>query len=130
MAGVVLRLLFVGSLGVVASTRFTAAPQEKTAKRGEDTKDLAKRCNPTIVRKVELKRTAIKFREGEKLKNSPIVSFQITESGDVTGIRLKRSSGVRDYDNAALSFVRSRKYNARPGCPTIDSTEDVIVDFR
>ena len=124
------RVFFAGALTIFAGGLLTCVSQDKKEKGDTNAKTFAKRCNPKIVRKVESKRTAIKFREGEKLKNSPLVSFQITESGEVTGARLKRSSGVRDYDDAALSFVRSTKYNARPGCPTIDNEEDVIIDFQ
>jgi len=124
------RLLFIGALALFAGGLVTSMCQDKTEKSDTDAKTFAKRCNPRIVRKAELKRKAIKFHEGEKLKNHPLIAFQITESGEVSGATVKRSSGVRGYDDSALSFVRSEKYNSRPGCPAIHSETLVIIDSR
>ncbi len=124
------RLLFTGALTLFAGGLVTSVSQDKTEKGEANAEAIAKGCNPKIVRKAESKHKAIKFREGEKLKNHPLVAFQIGESGEVISATVKRSSGVRDYDDAALSFVHSAKYNSRPGCPTIDSEAGVIIDFR
>jgi TonB family protein len=124
------RLLFAGALTLFSGGLLTSASQDKKEKVDTDAKTFVKRCNPKIIRKAKLNREAIKFREGEKLKYMPNVSFQITASGEVVGARLKRSSGVRDYDDAALNFVRSTKYNARPGCPVIENEADVIIDIQ
>jgi len=95
-----------------------------------DAQQLANHCNPVIVRKPKLKRRSIHVRDGEKSAGyTPIIAFQIAESGKVIGPHVKRSSGIRDIDDVGLNFVRSRKYNPRPGCPVIDSEEDVMVDF-
>jgi len=48
----------------------------------------------------------------------------------VTGVHLKSSSGVQDIDALALNFIQSRKYNARPGCPVIDSEESVQIHLQ
>lgn len=72
----------------------------------------------------------IHFREGENPTGlTPIVAFQILESGDVTNIVLKRSSGIRDEDNAALDWVKGSKYNNRPGCGTDETEVGVTIDF-
>jgi len=55
--------------------------------------------------------------------------FEILESGEVSNIRLKRSSGIADIDAYALNSVRRMKYNSRPGCGIVDSEAGVTVDF-
>jgi len=61
---------------------------------------------------------------------SPLIAFQIAESGEVINAHVKRSSGIRDIDDSALNSIQSTKYSARPGCPLIESEADVIIDFR
>jgi len=124
------RLVFAGSLSLVVVALPAARSQDKRDHPDADAQQLAKRCNPVVVRKPKLKRRSIQVRDGDKPTGfSPLVSYQITESGEIVNVRLKRSSGIRDVDDVALNFVRGRKYNPRPGCPVIDSEEGVIVDF-
>ncbi len=125
------RLLFAGGLTFFAGGLLTSASQDKTEKRDTDAKTFAKRCNPKIVKKVELKRKTIKVREGEKATGfTPLVTFQISDSGDVIREHLKRSSGFRDVDEAAIEFVNSARYNARPGCPVIENEASVNIDYQ
>jgi TonB family protein len=125
------RLFLPCSLILAAQSLPGAAAQDKTNAGRADVKGLEKRCNPKMLRKPKLEHKSFQIREGEKsTRYTPLVTFQITEAGDVVNVRLKRSSGFRDYDQAALREVRSMKYNPRPGCPIVDSTTDVIIDFR
>jgi len=70
-------------------------------------------------------------RKGEKATGlDPLITFQILESGEVTNVRLKRSSGVADIDEDALNWIQSTRYNRRPGCGVIESQASVTVDPR
>ena len=125
------RLLVAGALTLLAGGLLASLSQDKTEKGDANAKTFAKRCNPKIVRKTELKRKTIKVREGEKATGfTPLVTFQITESGDVIRVNLKRTSGFRDVDEAAIEFVNSARYNARPGCPVIENEASVNIDYQ
>jgi TonB family protein len=94
-------------------------------------KALIARCSPRIIKKKpKIVRKAFQVRVGENPTGfSPLISFQITESGEVINARVKRSSGIRDEDNAALDSIRSGRYNSRPACPFIDSESSVTIDL-
>ena len=88
------------------------------------------RCKPKATREVRHhKSPQVHFHKGEKYANSPVVTFNILESGEVTNARLKRGSGVADADKYALDWVRALKYSARPGCGVIESLVTVTIDW-
>jgi len=89
------------------------------------------RCSPKVIRQVDhSKSPEIHFRKGERYLHSPVVTLDILETGEVTNVFLKRSSGVADADKYALDWARALKYNARPGCGVIESQVVVTIDFR
>lgn len=92
----------------------------------------ARRCAPKLLK--ERPRRGVDERihigKGEKYKNSPVVAFQIQESGEVTNVVLKRSSGVANIDAHALASIRGLKFNKRPGCGVVESQGDVLIHFR
>ena len=66
--------------------------------------------------------------KGEQgIKAAPTVTYEILESGEVVNARILRSSGMADLDRKALKWIRSARYNNRPGCGVIESTTSVIV---
>jgi TonB family protein len=72
----------------------------------------------------------IQPRKGEKATGySPVIAFQILESGEVVNARLKRRSGLADRDANALDNIRNWKFNARPGCGTIEVQSDVAFHY-
>ncbi|HUM06318.1 MAG TPA: transglycosylase domain-containing protein [Terriglobales bacterium] len=74
--------------------------------------------------------TTIRTRPGEKLKQIPVITFRVMESGEVQGAVVSRSSGIADIDNYALTQIRTFRYKARPlGCGIIESQVGVTVDF-
>jgi hypothetical protein len=82
-----------------------------------------------LVKKSKLKAKAIRVRQGEKSTGyTPIIAFQTTSTGEVLNAHVKRSSGIRDMDDSALSWVSSGRYNSRPGCPVVENEADVIID--
>ncbi len=119
-------------ISVLLTGRVNAIPaQNKPDKHDANRSDLAKRCNPTLARSSSPKGKPIQVRDGEKSSGfTPIVAFEILESGRVANVRLKRSSGMRDIDNYALASVMSQSYNSRPVCPVIESEADVMIDYR
>ena len=107
-----------------------ATAQQKPKK--EPNYDLKKCALKSLSKKVAYggKPSSIRIRKGEKSTGySPIVAFEILESGEVSNVRLKRSSGIADIDDNALAWIRSMKYNSRPGCGVIDSETGVTIDW-
>jgi TonB family protein len=70
-----------------------------------------------------------RFRKGEKYKHSPIVGYEILESGEIAHAFVKRRSGVADLDTYALKWAQGFKYNKRPGCGVVESHVVVTIDF-
>lgn len=101
--------------------------QEKTKPKGDY--DI-RRCAPKLVNKSAHKSPDFHLRKGEKYKHSPLVAYEILESGEIADPVLKRSSGVAEVDKYALQWVREFKFNARPGCGVIESSVDLTIDFR
>jgi membrane carboxypeptidase/penicillin-binding protein len=75
--------------------------------------------------------TTIRARSGEKpTKYPPVIAFEILESGEIRNAVVRRSSGIADIDNYALSSVKAMKYYERPlGCGIIDSQAVITIDF-
>ena len=119
-------------ISVLLTGRVNAIPaQNKPDKHDANRSDLAKRCNPTLARSSSPKGKPIQVRDGEKSSGfTPIVAFEILESVKVANVCRKRSSGMRDIDNCALTSVMSQRDNSRPGCPPIENEADVMIDYR
>jgi penicillin-binding protein 1A len=100
----------------------------KQTANSEATYDL-KRCALKLVSDRSPANT-IHVRPGEKLNNTPVVSFEVLESGEVRNAVVSRSSEITSIDNYALTWVRSMRYNERPpGCGIIESQAGVTIDF-
>jgi hypothetical protein len=84
-----------------------------------DGKHDVQRCTPKVLRHARQRETSRRFarKDGEKSTGySPIIAFEILESGDVANPFVKRSSGFANVDNYALTWVQETKYSKRPGC--------------
>ena len=90
------------------------------------------RCTPKVLSHAPERKTSQRFvRKGEKSTGySPIVAFEILESGDVANAFVKRSSGFANVDNYALTWVRETKYNERSGCGVIETQALVTIDWQ
>jgi TonB family protein len=119
---------FVISVLLLAVSAFSAA-QDKP--KPDDKYDVQK-CTPKVLSHARQRKTPKNFvRKGEKSTGySPIVVFEILESGDVANAFLKRSSGFANVDNFALTWVREAKYNKRPGCGVIETQANVTIDWQ
>jgi TonB family protein len=62
-------------------------------------------------------------------KRSPIVAFEVDESGTVNRAKIKRSSGSRSADQLALGEVRRWKFKPLSGCGIVQSEALVTIDF-
>jgi hypothetical protein len=109
-------------LGVFAAS---GAAQDKP--KGEHD---SQRCTPKLVSKTDSKSPQFHLRKGEVYRQSPIVAFEVLESGETAHAILKRKSGVAEVDKYALQFVHELKYRERPGCGTVETTADITIDFR
>lgn len=89
------------------------------------------RCGLKLVSHGSSASTTIRVRPGgNPTKQTPVVAFEVLESGEVRNAAVRRSSGVADIDNYALAGVKSMRYNERPpGCGIIESQATVNVDL-
>ena len=97
-----------------------------------DGKYYVRGCTPKVLSHAHQRKTSRRFvRKGEKSTGySPIVAFEILESGDVANAFVKRSSGFANVDNYALTWVRETKYSNRPGCGVLETQADVTIDWQ
>jgi TonB family protein len=78
----------------------------------------------------ELKEFPIRIHEREKSTGfSPVIDFEILESGEVVHAHVKRSSGFAEVDAHALNWIRGAKYNRRLGCGVVESQADVLIHW-
>lgn len=89
------------------------------------------RCAPVAVRQPFPDFEDLPLKEGESERyRSPVVSYTIKENGETANLKLERSTGIRSLDAGVLKAVRRWKYNPRPGCPDIEATLSLTIDFR
>jgi TonB family protein len=100
--------------------------QDKTKTEG---KYDVRRCAPKLISR-DRNHSEFHFRKGETYMHSPVVAFQILESGETANAILKRSSGAAEVDKYALKSVQGAKFNKRSGCGVIESQLDITIDFR
>jgi len=114
---------------LLASVSGLGASQDKP-KHGDEYD--VQRCTPKVLSHAPERKTSQRFvRKGEKSTGySPIVAFEILESGDVGNAFVKRSSGFANVDKYALTWVRETKYNKRPGCGVIGTQALVTIDLQ
>lgn len=67
--------------------------------------------------------------KNEKYRGSPSVSFSIAPDGTVHDVILKKSSGARKMDEYAMDVIKGWKYKPMPGCPGIQTTTSLTIDF-
>lgn len=91
-----------------------------------------KACQPKVVqqRSVDDRKVLRVRKEDHPTGFSPIISYQILETGEVAHAQVKRSSGVAEMDSYALRSIQRTRFNRRPGCGIIDANADVTIDFR
>ena len=120
-----MRSTIITVLLIAAFAPFSEA-QDKIKIEGEYD---VRRCAPHLISR-DRNHSEFHFRKGEKCRHSPVVAFQILESGETANAILKRSSGVAEVDKYALKSVQEANFNKRPGCGVIESQLDITIDFR
>ena len=120
------RFIFLLALLMATGSAFGPAQDKPTSKVECE----ARRCAPKLISHTNEKSPAIHIRQGETYMRSPVVAFEILESGTVANPVLKRSSGAVEVDEHALRWVRRLKFNQRTGCGVVESQVDVTIDFR
>ncbi len=90
-----------------------------------------KKCGPKLVSKKPIPTPkTIQARKGEKpTGHSPVIAFQILESGEAVNAHVKRSSGIDAQDTHALNSIRGWKFNSRPGCGTVESEATASIHW-
>jgi TonB family protein len=63
------------------------------------------------------------------LSHYPIVSFTVGERGEVSNIKLRRSSGIREIDEWVVDSMRKWRYKPTPGCDEIESKVEFSIHF-
>lgn len=116
---------FVITVLLVLASAFATAQDNAKAKGDYD----IQRCTPKVISKSGGKSPEFHFRKGDEYKHSPVVAYEILESGEIAHPILKRSSGLAEVDNYALKWVQQLKFNKRPGCGVIESSVDITIDF-
>lgn len=92
-----MRLFAIVALLVVVSS--VGAAQDRTKAEAE----YIQRCKlKAKTHAVRGKSPEFHFRKGEKYEHSPIIAYEILESGEIAHAFMKRSSGVADLDHYAL----------------------------
>ncbi|HKH98997.1 MAG TPA: TonB family protein [Candidatus Sulfotelmatobacter sp.] len=98
---------------------------------GQSDSDHTTRCHPQLIRPGSSS-PHLRPKPGASFKGykrSPIVTFDVDESGTVRNARIKRSSGALAADQLALAEVRQWKYKPLPGCGIAESKALVTIDF-
>jgi hypothetical protein len=104
---------------------------EKKPDKSKEEKELIARCKTKLIKNGRPQGPKNrKWGKDETYQHAPVISYRIEEDGSVTNVKLKRGSGVQWIDEYALGWVKSRKYRAMPGCPGIETTENIIIDFQ
>ena len=118
---------FTAVASLVMTTALAASQNPSAPEKRFD----SKRCTPRVVKQGDLPKSMGLFvQKGEKSTGyTPLISFQILESGKVANARVKRSSGFAKVDEYALESIRRATYNARPGCGVIETTADISIHW-
>jgi hypothetical protein len=108
----------------VLASAVPASPQKATA-------EYIKRCPLRVVRKGSSPNSGpFTILKGEKSTGySPLVAYEIQESGEIANIHLTRSSGFSFVDHCALKGFLGMRYNVRPGCGVLETEATVTVDL-
>jgi TonB family protein len=120
-------------LPLTAIFLFLMVPQSLVAQEAQPyvPKYDVKKCAPKVLNKKPFSPPkGSQPRKGEKATgHSPVIAFEILESGEVVSARVKRTSGLADRDANALDNIRWWKFNSRPGCGTIEMQSDVSLHY-
>jgi len=117
-----LRIAFL----LVAIVQVGSTQEQRKADPG-----FVKKCTPNVVRrKRHPKPTPFRVYKGEKSTGySPVVAYEILESGAVSNVHIKQSSGLASTDSYALETILGTQYNSRPGCGIIDREDSFSIQL-
>ena len=103
-----------------------------TASYERSPSDHVKSCTPKVVSEKPIaKPKTVQVRKGDKATGySPIIAFEILESGDVMNAHVRRTSGIADVDAYALNSIQGTQYNERFGCGTVETEANVLIHFQ
>jgi len=104
-----------GSMPILQQTKATA--------------EYVKRCPLKVIRKGSSPNAGpFKILKGERSTGySPVVAYEIQESGEITNVHLTRSSGFSLMDSYALNGILGMRYNNRPGCGVLETEAAISI---
>jgi TonB family protein len=70
-----------------------------------------------------------RMRNGETYRGAPEFSFEVGEAGEVTKVKIVRSSGVWSVDKLVMDNIRNWKYGPSPGCQPVEVTATVSINW-
>jgi pimeloyl-ACP methyl ester carboxylesterase len=108
---------------LVLASAVSASPRNST-------EESRKRCPLRVVQKGSSPNSGpFMILKGEESTGySPVVAYEIQESGEIANIHLTRSSGFSLMDNYALQGFLGTRYEARPGCGVLETEATVTID--
>jgi hypothetical protein len=113
-------------LGLLTLSGALASPQDKT----KSEREYVHRCAPKLLSHAGRgKLPEFQFRKGAKFRHSPLLTYEVLDSGKVSHTLVKRGSGVVDIDAYALRSVQALRYTDRPGCGSVGYQIVVTIDF-
>jgi TonB family protein len=116
---------------IVITANPSSGPDEKKQEKTKEEKELIAACKTKLIKKdgpPEPKDW--KWGKDGRYRGGPTISYTIEADGNVTNVKLKRSSGVRKIDEYELASVKRQKFKPMPGCPGVETTETIIIDFQ
>lgn len=122
------RFFAISALFASTFVSLCSAQDPKRAAPQELQRCFPKLASPKVTNGASL--DAIHFRNGEKYAKTPVIGYEVSESGEILNAFVKRGSGVADIDQRALRYVKELRFNKRPGCPIVASEAAVTVDLR
>jgi len=120
--------MFVASLLGVAGQNNAKGRPENAMSSGCTPKLVNDRQRGADMRKQMEKPIRIRKRD-KPTGRIPVVALEILETGEVTNLRIKQTSGIADEDAHALQWVGAFRCNNRPGCGVIESEVGVTIDL-
>jgi TonB family protein len=116
------RIIMLAALAVCLTGNCSGQAAQKT--------EVPKECTAVKLVHDSYAKGPFKFRPGEIYKQVPVITFEVSEDGIVSNVKLVRSSGVKDIDKNEVQAISQWRYKPRPtGCGVIESEVAITIDF-
>lgn len=79
-----------------------------------------KDCKSLVLLSVSVQIQEPQLQKGDKYRRPPMVAYEVQRDGGIRGLRLVRRSGIKELDQELLAAASNWKYQARPGCGSVE----------